>query len=72
MAPIKPTYLISMALFEIGSIVSALAPQSNALIIGRAISGLGSAGILTGAFVVVAHSAPLHVRPAYTGIVGVL
>ncbi|KAF7128713.1 hypothetical protein CNMCM5793_003564 [Aspergillus hiratsukae] len=42
---IKWVYCISLAVFEIGSIVSAVAPNSMALIIGRAVSGLGAAGL---------------------------
>lgn len=43
-----------------------------ALIIGRAIAGWGSAGILTGSFVVVSHAVPLHRRPVYSAVVGVM
>lgn len=59
-------------IFELGSLVCGVAPNSIALIIGRAIAGLGSAGILTGSFVVVAHSVPLQARPIYTAAVGMM
>lgn len=36
-------------IFEVGSLIAALAPTSSAFIIGRAVSGLGFAGIGTGA-----------------------
>ena len=52
----KWSYLGSIALFLLGSLISGVAPDSVTLIIGRAIAGLGSAGILTGSFVVVAHA----------------
>lgn len=45
---IKITFLSSIVLFEIGSAICGSAPNSIALIIGRAISGLGSGGILSG------------------------
>jgi len=42
------------------------------LIIGRAVAGFGSAGILTGSFVIVATGVPLKARPIYTAIVGLM
>lgn len=61
-----------MATFELGSLICGVAPNSILLIVGRAIAGFGSAGIVTGSFVVVAHSVPLQKRPTYTGLVGVM
>ena len=61
-----------MVAFEIGSLLCALAPNSPALIIGRAIAGCGSGGILSGSFVVVAQAIPLRRRPAYTSLVGMM
>jgi MFS family permease len=49
---------------------SAVAPTSTALIIGRAIAGLGAAGVGGGAFILVAFIAPPVKRPAYLGIIG--
>ena len=37
--PVKTVYLLSIAMFEAGSVVSATAPNSEAFIIGRVISG---------------------------------
>ncbi|KAJ7708403.1 major facilitator superfamily domain-containing protein [Mycena olivaceomarginata] len=56
-----------------GSLVCGVAPNSKALIIGRAIAGLGSAGIFTGALVILAtHSVPLAERPMSTGLTGAM
>lgn len=41
-----------------------------ALIIGRAIAGVGSAGIFSGAQVIIAYAVPLVKRPLYTGLIG--
>ncbi|KAI1496099.1 MFS general substrate transporter [Biscogniauxia marginata] len=68
----KWSYLLSMFIFELGSIISGWAPSSALLIIGRAIAGLGSAGILTGSFVIVATAVPLAARPIYTAVVGLM
>ncbi|KAM0269014.1 hypothetical protein ACHAPA_004621 [Fusarium lateritium] len=58
------------AIFEIGSIVCASAPNSNALIVGRAITGIGGAGIGSGAFIYITLLFPLEERPKYLGSLG--
>lgn len=68
----KWSYLASITMFEIGSLICGVAPNSVALIVGRALAGLGSAGILTGSFVVVAHAVPLAKRPLFTAVVGLM
>ncbi|KAJ7617034.1 major facilitator superfamily domain-containing protein [Roridomyces roridus] len=68
--PIKWVYVAAICLFEIGSVICGAAPNSNALIIGRAIAGLGSAGIFSGAMLIVANSVPLEKRPMYSGLIG--
>lgn len=68
----KWSYLAAIAIFEVGSLVCAIAPSSKALIVGRAIQGLGSAGILTGSFVVGTHSVRLQARPILFAFVGIL
>ena len=69
---IKTVYLISIVIFEVGSAVCGGAPSSEALIVGRAIAGLGSAGIFSGALVIIAYTVPLVKRPIYTGIIGAM
>ncbi|KAL8897926.1 MAG: hypothetical protein Q9207_006957 [Kuettlingeria erythrocarpa] len=66
--PKKIVYLTYIGIFEIGSLVCALAPTSNALIVGRAISGFGASGIFAGSLIIVATVAPLHKRPLLTGL----
>ncbi|KAI1615529.1 DNA repair protein RAD50 [Exophiala viscosa] len=68
----KTSYLAALVIFEIGSVVAATSPSSNALIVGRAVQGLGSAGLLTGAFVVGTHSVRLQHRPVLFAGVGIL
>jgi EmrB/QacA subfamily drug resistance transporter len=70
--PIKTVFLISIFIFEVGSAVCGAAPSSVALIVGRAIAGIGSAGIFSGALVIIAYTVPLVKRPIYTGIVGAM
>lgn len=44
----KKLYISSFFVFTIAGVVSAVAPSSIVFIIGRALSGLGSAGIFAG------------------------
>ena len=69
---IKWVYLGAIGIFEIGSLICGVAPTSVALIIGRAVAGIGSAGIFSGALVIVAYTVPLVQRPIYTGIIGAM
>ncbi|KAI4124378.1 MAG: hypothetical protein LQ347_005765 [Umbilicaria vellea] len=66
---VKLTYLASIIVFEAGSILCAAAPNSTSFILGRAIAGCGSAGILQGALAIIGIVVPLPKRPLYFGIV---
>lgn len=67
---IKTVFLSSIALFEIGSAVCGAAPSSVAFIIGRAIAGVGTAGIMSGTITVIVYAVPLHRRPLFQGLFG--
>lgn len=67
---LKWAYLVSVLIFEIGSLICAIAPNSTALIVGRAIAGLGSAGIFSGSFIIIACSVPLVKRAKYGAFLG--
>ncbi len=66
----KWVYLGSLVVFEVGSVVCGAAPNSTALIIGRAIAGLGNAGLFQGAVIIIVYIIPLHKRPQYMGVLG--
>lgn len=66
----KWVFLSGIFLFEVGSAVCGAAPTSNALIVGRAIAGFGSSGIMTGAITIMINTVPLHRRPMYQGLFG--
>lgn len=66
---IKLVFLLAITCFEIGSLICGAAPSSTALIVGRAIAGLGAAGIFSGALIIIAHSVPLEKRPNYSSAV---
>ncbi|KAK5943686.1 hypothetical protein PMZ80_004694 [Knufia obscura] len=69
---IKWTFLVSIGIFEVGSAVCGAAPSSVALIVGRAVAGIGSAGLFSGALVIIAYTVPMAKRPMYTGIIGAM
>ncbi|KAK4099579.1 MFS general substrate transporter [Parathielavia hyrcaniae] len=68
--PLKLSFLIAIFIFEVGSLICGVAPNSTALIVGRAIAGVGAAGIGSGAYTIIAFTAPPNKRPMFTGIVG--
>lgn len=59
-----------MFLFEVGSAICGAAPNSTAFIFGRAVAGIGSAGISGGAVVILMHTTPIEKRPMYMGNIG--
>jgi MFS transporter, DHA2 family, glioxin efflux transporter len=68
--PLKISFLTSIFIFEIGSLICAVANNSTTLIVGRAIAGMGGAGIASGSYTIIAFSAPPAKRPAFTGVMG--
>ena len=66
---IKWTFLTALAIFEIGSLICGVAPNSVALILGRAIAGLGAGGLFSGSLIIVAYTVPLAKRPIYIGFI---
>jgi MFS family permease len=61
---------VALFVFELGSLISGLARNSVILIIGRAIAGLGAAGIFSGAILIIGKTVPLRQRPAYMELIG--
>jgi hypothetical protein len=68
--PTKPVFLSGIFLFEAGSAICGAAQSSIMLIIGRAVAGLGSSGIFTGAILIMLNTVPLHRRPLLQGLFG--
>ncbi|KAI1384917.1 MFS general substrate transporter [Hypoxylon trugodes] len=67
---VKKTFLFCIAFFEVGSAICGAAPNSIAFIIGRAIAGVGGAGLFTGVSVVMLPLVPLRKRPMFQGLFG--
>jgi MFS transporter, DHA2 family, glioxin efflux transporter len=68
--PLKWSYLGSIIIFMLGSLVCAVAQNSVTFIIGRAIAGLAGAGVATGAFTIIGFAAEPRLRPGLLGLMG--
>ena len=66
----KLLYLLNTFLFEAGSAICGAAPTMDALIIGRAICGLGGAGMYTGVLTLLSVTTTENERPTYIGFTG--
>ncbi|CAE7002659.1 hypothetical protein PTNB73_10299 [Pyrenophora teres f. teres] len=60
----------ALLIFEVGSAICGAAPNSVALIIGRAIAGLGASGLFSGAMIIIAFTITPRARPTYLDIIG--
>lgn len=67
----KWVFLASIIIFEAGSALCAAAPSSTAFIIGRAVAGIGSAGIFSGGTMILLPLVPLRRRPMFVSFFGV-
>jgi len=66
----KWIFMGALFIFEIGSLICGVSSSSIVLIVGRAIAGVGAAGIFSGALLIIALSTPMEKRPAYQSIMG--
>jgi MFS family permease len=69
---LKLTFLCALFLFELGSFVCAITPTSIGLIFGRAVAGMGAAGIYSGATMIISYSVPLRQRSSFMGFLGAM
>lgn len=67
---LKAVFLASIVIFEIGSLICGVARNSDTLIVGRAVTGIGAAGEISGCFCIIACSVAARKRPVYSGILG--
>ncbi|KAF2131549.1 MFS transporter [Dothidotthia symphoricarpi CBS 119687] len=62
---VKYTYLISLVIFEVGSVICAAATSSPMFIVGRAVAGTGAAALYSGGMTIIGFSVPLRKRAIY-------
>ncbi|KAF2162438.1 hypothetical protein M409DRAFT_69055 [Zasmidium cellare ATCC 36951] len=65
---IKQVFLISNVIYLVGSLLCATANSSTMFIVGRAVTGLGNSGELSGCFAVLIEIMPLRKRPIFAGM----
>ncbi|CAO1631687.1 unnamed protein product [Jaminaea pallidilutea] len=70
--PSKYIFLLNVFLFELGSLVSAVAPNIAAVLAGRAVSGIGAAGMMSGAIQILIETTTIQQRAVYVGLLGAL
>ncbi|KAG9495400.1 hypothetical protein J7337_013646 [Fusarium musae] len=67
---VKRIFLLSNFISMVGSLLSGAAVSSTMLVVGRAVAGLGSAGLFAGSFIIIVQSTPLRRRPVFLGFLG--
>ena len=68
----KSMYIACVILFEAGSALCGGAPSMNALIVGRAIAGVGGSGLYVGVMTLISVTTTLQERPMYVGLTGLV
>lgn len=59
-----------MLVFEVGSLVCAVAKDPTTLIVGRALAGVGGSGVAVGVFTIIGFVAGPETRPMLLGFTG--
>ncbi|KAJ5089071.1 major facilitator superfamily transporter [Penicillium argentinense] len=67
----KYLYLSSVFLFEVGSTVCGSAQTMNAMVVGRAIAGIGGAGMYLGCLTLLTITTSIRERPKYMSYTGI-
>ncbi|KAL3440598.1 major facilitator superfamily-domain-containing protein [Aspergillus insuetus] len=68
--PLKLWNLIGIFIFELGSLICAVAKDPVTLIVGRAIAGVGAAGVVVGVFTIIGLISSPETRPQLLGLTG--
>lgn len=69
---IKRVFLLANVISIAGSLLCGVAVTSTMLIIGRAVAGLGAAGLLSGCFIILVQSTDRRRRAMFTGMMGAI
>jgi len=69
---LKAIFLAAVSIFELGSLICGVAPNSTVFIVGRAIAGLGAGGIFSGCLTILSYTVPLRKRPMFFGMIGAM
>jgi MFS family permease len=72
MFPVKHMFALALVIFEVGSLLCAVSPNSPVFIVGRSVQGVGVSGMLSGALIIVSLVVPLAQRSLLGGIIGAM
>ncbi|GAA5837960.1 hypothetical protein JCM9279_004082 [Rhodotorula babjevae] len=67
----KWMFLGCLAVFDLGCLVAAVAPSSSVLIVGRALQGLGYAGLFIGILAIASNTLPIRMQAVVTALMNV-
>nr|KAJ3418714.1 hypothetical protein HK105_007946 [Polyrhizophydium stewartii] len=66
----KTTFMVAIIIFEIGSLMCGAANSMELLILGRAVAGVGGAGIFSAGLIIISDIVSFRDRGKYQGILG--
>ncbi|KAJ3108397.1 hypothetical protein HDU96_007534 [Phlyctochytrium bullatum] len=66
----KPVFVFALIIFEIGSVICAIAPSMLVLILGRAVAGIGGGGIFSLVLIIISDIVSIADRGKYQGMIG--
>lgn len=69
---VKRVFVLANGISIAGSLLCGAATTSTMFVVGRAITGLGSAGLIAGCFVILVQSRPLRRWPLFLGVLGAM
>ncbi|KAE8422257.1 major facilitator superfamily transporter [Aspergillus pseudocaelatus] len=69
---IKRIFLLAQAIFLVSSLLCSTAATSSMFVVGRAVTGAAFAGIIGGLFTILVYILPLHRRPFFCGLLGII
>lgn len=69
---IKYVFVAAISILAVGSIIGATAPNSRILIVGRAIQGTGSGGVIAGGLLMISYLVPKPKRPVYLSVIATM
>ncbi|KAJ3065729.1 hypothetical protein HDU98_010894 [Podochytrium sp. JEL0797] len=68
----KPTFLLAITIFEIGSLLCGVSMSMNMLIASRAIAGMGGSGIFSLTMIIIGDLTTPRERGQYLGLIGAI
>lgn len=69
---IKHVFMVAVAIMQVGSLLCATATSSPMFVVGRAVAGLGAAGMLSACFNLSLYLVPLRKRSFYSSMLAAI